>query len=81
MMKRDTDGQTNNKPKDPIAPVLEELEGPPIDYDKSKTLVMLRLANRFSDDNREFIFVVFVDDVADVSRRPRFKDQGRLGPS
>ena len=45
--------KTNNKPKDPIAPVLEELEGPPIDYDKSKTLVMLRLANRFSDDNRE----------------------------
>jgi hypothetical protein len=32
--------------------VLEELEGPPIDYDKSKTLVMLRLANRFSNDKR-----------------------------
>jgi len=50
---QNVDRQTNNKPKDPIAPVLEELEGPPIDYDKSKTLVMLRLANRFSDDNRE----------------------------
>jgi Ras GTPase-activating-like protein IQGAP2/3 len=44
--------QTNNKPEDPIAPVLEELEGPPIDFDKSKTLVMLRLANRFTDDKR-----------------------------
>lgn len=45
--------KTNNKPGDPITPVLEELEGPPIDYDKSKTLVMLRLANRFADDKRE----------------------------
>ena len=62
------DGKTNNKPKDPIAPVLEELEGPPIDYDKSKTLVMLRLANRFSDDNRESIF----ETLADGSWRPRF---------
>jgi len=55
------DGKTNNKPKDPIAPVLEELEGPPIDYDKSKTLVMLRLANRFSEDNRESFVLCLLD--------------------
>ncbi|KAL7423921.1 iqgap-related protein [Cryptotrichosporon argae] len=40
---------TGKKPTDPIARVLEELEGPPIEYDKSKTTVNLRLTNRLAE--------------------------------
>lgn len=40
---------TANKPKDPIAGVLEELEGPPIDYDRSRNTVSLRLSNRLAE--------------------------------
>ena len=29
--------------------VLDELEGPPIDYDRSKTPVCLRLTNRLAE--------------------------------
>ncbi|AFR93269.2 IQ domain-containing protein containing GTPase activating protein [Cryptococcus neoformans C23] len=39
---------THGSKKDPIVPILEELEGPPIDYDKSKNQVNLRLTNRLA---------------------------------
>ena len=45
--------QTNNNTNDPIAAVLDELEGPPIEYDKSNTPVSLRLTNRLVDLKRE----------------------------
>ncbi|KAK8869822.1 hypothetical protein IAR55_000390 [Kwoniella newhampshirensis] len=34
--------------KDPIAGILTELEGPPIEYDRTKTTVSLRLTNRLA---------------------------------
>ncbi|WVQ89050.1 hypothetical protein IAS59_002797 [Cryptococcus gattii] len=39
---------THGSKNDPIVPILEELEGPPIDYDKSKNQVNLRLTNRLA---------------------------------
>ena len=36
------------KKRDALAAVLEELEGPPIDYDRSTTTVTLRLTNRLA---------------------------------
>ncbi|WVQ78096.1 hypothetical protein IAT38_000177 [Cryptococcus sp. DSM 104549] len=34
--------------KDPITPILDELEGPPIEYDRGKATVNLRLTNRLA---------------------------------
>ncbi|WVR05248.1 hypothetical protein IAU60_002260 [Kwoniella sp. DSM 27419] len=39
---------TSGNKKDPIDSILRELEGPPIDYDRSKNTVNLRLTNRLS---------------------------------
>ncbi|WWD15905.1 hypothetical protein CI109_100329 [Kwoniella shandongensis] len=39
---------TAGNKKDPIAGILTELEGPPIEYDRSKTTVNLRLTNRLA---------------------------------
>ena len=41
--------QAPGKVRDPLAAVLEELEGPPIEYDRSKTTVTLRLTNRLAE--------------------------------
>lgn len=51
--------------------MLEELEGPPIDYDRSKTLVMLRLTNRFAEVKREFLLIQFAQS-AHPSHCPTF---------
>jgi len=45
--------QSANKAKDPLVAVLEELEGPPVDYDRSKNPIMLHLTNRLVDLQRE----------------------------
>lgn len=45
--------QTAGKANDPIATALQELEGPPIDYDRSKVTVSLRLTNRLAELQRE----------------------------
>ncbi|WVN85310.1 uncharacterized protein L203_100455 [Cryptococcus depauperatus CBS 7841] len=45
---QDVDYLTAENRKDPIVPILEELEGPPIDYDRSKNPVNLRLTNRLA---------------------------------
>ncbi|EKD00643.1 cytoskeletal protein binding protein [Trichosporon asahii var. asahii CBS 8904] len=39
---------TAGKPKDPIESVLDQLEGPPIDYDRSNATVRVRLTNRLA---------------------------------
>lgn len=44
------------KTRDPLAAVLEELEGPPIDYDRSKNTVTLRLTNRLAELEGELAF-------------------------
>ena len=41
--------KTAKKPRDPIAAVLAELEGPPIDFDRSKATFSLRLTNRLAE--------------------------------
>lgn len=46
--------QAPGKTRDSLAAVLEELEGPPIDYDKSKTTVTVRLTNRLVELECEF---------------------------
>ncbi|ODO11581.1 hypothetical protein I350_00363 [Cryptococcus amylolentus CBS 6273] len=39
---------TSGNKKDPIISILEELEGPPIEYDRGKNTVNLRLTNRLA---------------------------------
>ena len=45
--------ETAGKANDPIETALQELEGPPIDYDRSKATVSLRLTNRLAELQRE----------------------------
>lgn len=47
---------TASKSGDPIESVLSELEGPPLDYDKSKTTVRVRLTNRLAQLKSELTF-------------------------
>ncbi|RXK36438.1 hypothetical protein M231_06282 [Tremella mesenterica] len=39
---------SGGKTADPVAKILEELEGPPLEYDKSKIPISLRLTNRLA---------------------------------
>ena len=50
--------KTAKKPRDPIAAVLAELEGPPIDFDRSKATVSLRLTNRLAELQGEFFLMI-----------------------
>ena len=55
--KAGTDEQTSGKANDPITGALEELEGPPVDYDKSNTPVRLRLTNRLAELKRKSVSI------------------------
>lgn len=48
ILMRNQPALTAGKPGDPIVDVLAELEGPPIDYDRGKNTVRVRLTNRLA---------------------------------
>ncbi|TXT04877.1 hypothetical protein VHUM_03960 [Vanrija humicola] len=48
ILMRNQPALTAGKPGDPIVDVLSELEGPPIDYDRGKNTVRVRLTNRLA---------------------------------